>query len=64
MQESVFRELLKQNSISDIHVLETIPSKGKPAQRKEGSTTVWIVKFFYGDGMFSILEAARGGPRE
>lgn len=64
MIESVFKDLLKQTLITDIYVLETLPSKGKPAQKKTGSTTVWIIKFIYGDNQSSLLEAARGGPRE
>ena len=64
MIESVFKDLLQQNTITKIHVLETLPSKGKPAQKQAGSKTVWIVKFFYGDNQSSLLEAARGGPRE
>ncbi|GBD97851.1 MAG TPA: hypothetical protein ENG83_00150 [Nitrospirae bacterium] len=64
MVESVFKELLQQNLITDIHVIETLPNKGKPAQKIAGSTTVWIIKFYYGDSQSSLLEAARGGPRE
>ncbi len=64
MIESVFKDFLQQNSITDIHVLEAFPSKGKPAQKQVGSTTVWIIKYFYGDNQSSFLEAARGGPRE
>ncbi len=64
MQESVFKNFIQQNLITDIQVLETLPSKGKPAQKKISSTTVWIIKFFYGDNKVSVLESDRGGPRE
>lgn len=64
MQESVFKEFIEQDVISDVHVLETLPSKGKPAQKKTGSKTVWTIKFSYGSEKASFLEAARGGPRE
>ncbi len=64
MQESVFKELLHQDLITDIHVTEALPNKGKPAQKTAGSTTVWTIKFYYGDSQSSLLEAVRGGPRE
>ena len=64
MIESVFKDLLQKNLITDIIVLRTVPSKGKPAQKQSGSKTVWIVSFSYGDSQQSVLEASRGGPRE
>lgn len=64
MLESVFKGLIHQKLITDIHVIEALPSKGKPAKKEVGSKSVWIVKSLYGDNQSELVEAARGGPRE
>ncbi len=67
MVESAFRELLSENSITDITVEEAFPSKGKPAKKRVGgnaSNTVWIVKIRLGEDKVFLLESARGGARE
>lgn len=64
MIESVFRVLLDQQLIREILVQEVIPTKGKPAKKEGGSSTVWIVRFGINNDQIAILEAARGGPRE
>lgn len=63
MNESAFKGILQQGIITHIEVAEALPSKGKPAQKELGSTTVWIVKIHLG-GKELILESTRGGPRE
>ena len=64
MIESVFKVLLEQQLIRDVQVQEVLPTKGKPAKKEGGSSTVWIVKLGINDNQAEILEAARGGPRE
>ena len=64
MYENVLKAFLKQGLISEILVCETFPSKGKPAKKDLGTTTVWIIKCKFDNNQMSILEAARGGPRE
>lgn len=64
MIESVFKVLLEQQLIRDVQVREVLPTKGKPAKKEGGSSTVWIVKFGINDDQVAILEAVRGGARE
>ena len=63
MTVNVLKELINQGIKPVMRVEEVIPSKGKPAQKAPGSTTVFIIKISIGDNE-SILEASRGGPRE
>ncbi len=46
-----------------VFIQETLPIKGKPAQKKPGLRTVYIVKIAL-HGKELLLESSRGGPRE
>jgi len=63
MKENAFKEIIQHGIIPSIVAQEAIPRKGKPAQKPPGSKTVYILIIRLGDKE-SILEAARGGPRE
>jgi hypothetical protein len=63
MTETVLREIVKQGIHMQFFIQETLPIKGKPAQEKPGSRTVYIVKIALGERE-SLLESSRGGPRE
>ena len=64
MVESVFKVLLEQHLIRDVRVQEVLPTKGKPAKKELGTSTVWIIKLDINENQVDVLEAARGGPRE
>jgi hypothetical protein len=64
MQETAFRQLLQRRIIREVEVCETYPTKGKPARKDIGSTSVWVLKLFLNEHQFAYLESARGGPRE
>ncbi len=63
MTVNVLKEMMNQGIKPVMRVEEVIPSKGKPAQKAPGSTTVFIIKVSI-DGNESDLESSRGGPRE
>lgn len=63
MKESVFKEFVLQGIHMQVLIQEALPIKGKPAQKNPGSKTVYIVKIAL-EGKESLLESARGGPRE
>lgn len=63
MIESVFREIIKQSTVTSVQIQEVLPSKGKPAKNKEKGATVWIVIVCLGEEHLT-LESARGGARE
>jgi len=63
MNESVLKEFVQQGIHMQVLIQEAFPIKGKPAQKNLGSKTVYIVKIVLG-GKGTLLESARGGPRE
>lgn len=63
MTETVLKGFIKQGIEPQVIVEEAIPSKGKPAQKSLGSTTVFIVNICLWEKT-STIEASRGGPRE
>ena len=63
MTETVLKELISQGVEPQVTVEEAIPSKGKPAQKALGSTTVFIVKIRLRDKE-SVIESSRGTQRE
>ncbi len=63
MTETVFKEVVKQGIHVQVFIQEALPIKGKPAQKKPGSRTVYIVKIALGEKEV-LLESSRGGPRE
>lgn len=64
MIESVFIEMLQNGIVNDVTIVETLPSKGKPAKKSPGTTTVWTVKIVLNNDEVVTLESARGGNRE
>jgi hypothetical protein len=63
MKESVFKELIREGVHLKVIIQESLPSKGKPAQKNLGSKTIYIVKIMLREKE-TPLESARGGPRE
>ncbi len=63
MTVTVLKELISQGLDPQAIIDEVIPSKGKPAQKTPGSTTVYIVKIRLRDKE-SVVESSRGTPRE
>ena len=63
MTETALKEMLKQGIPMRVFIQETLPIKGKPAQKKPGSKTVYIVKITLSEKEL-LLESSRGGPRE
>lgn len=64
MIENVFKVLIEQQIIKNVQVQEVLPTKGKPAKKEFGASTVWIIKLNINENQVDVFEAARGGPRE
>jgi len=64
MVESVFIEMLQKGIVNQVMVNESLPSKGKPAKKIPGTSTVWTVRIGLNNGEIVMLESARGGNRE
>lgn len=65
MRQNTFAEMNNLGVITHVVVVETSPTKGKPALRIEpGSRHIWTVEIQLNTGQKDTLKSSRGGVRE